>query len=93
MSDPLGIKQDDWNADHYAHAIKSWGLNDIQMKVLKMMMNDIYMDGWGDGVAHKTSLTPQEHRERLTANLKNSWTRLIIKELDEKFEHVEKDDE
>ena len=39
MSDPLGIKQDDWNADYYAHAIKSWSLNDIQMKVLKIMMD------------------------------------------------------
>lgn len=82
MSDPLGIKQDDWNADNYAHAIKSWGLSDMQMKVLKMMMDDIYMDGWGDGVAHKTNLTPNEHRERITNDIKNSWMRLIIEGVD-----------
>ena len=82
MTDPLGIKQDDWNADHYAHAIKSWGLNDTQMKVLKIMMDDIYMDGWGDGVAHRTNLTPDEFRERLTNDMQNSWMRLIVKEVD-----------
>ena len=82
MSDPLGIKQDDWNADYYAHAIKSWSLNDIQMKVLKIMMDDIYMDGWGDGVAHRTSLTPDEHRERLTNDIQNSWMRLIVEGVD-----------
>jgi len=77
MSDPLEIKQDGWNAGHYAHAIQYWGLNDSQMKVLKMMMDDIYMDGWGDGVAHRTNLTPDEYRERLTNDMQNSWTRLI----------------
>lgn len=82
MSDPLGIKQDDWNADHYAHAIKSWGLTEIQIKVLKIMMDDIYMDGWGDGVAHRTNLTPDEYRERLTNDIQNSWTRLIVEGVD-----------
>jgi hypothetical protein len=70
MSDPLGIKQDDWNADHYAHAIKSWGLNDTQMKVLK------------NGVAHRTNLTPDEFRERLTNDIQNSWMRLIVEGVD-----------
>ena len=82
MSDPLGIKQDDWNADRYYYAIKSWGLSDMQMKVLKMMMDDIYMDGWGDGAAHKTNLTPDEFRERLTNDMQNSWMRLIIEGVD-----------
>ena len=82
MSDPLEINQDDWNADDYARAIKSWGLDDIQIKILKIMMNDIYMDGWGDGVAHRTNLTPDEYRERLTNNMQNSWMQLIIEGID-----------
>ena len=82
MSDRLGIEQDDCNAYHYAHTIKSWGLNDTQMKVLKNMMDDIYMDGWGDGVAHRTNLTPDEHRERLVNDIQNSWMRLIFEGVD-----------
>gem|GEM_PF-2849866 len=78
----MGIKLDDWNADHYVHAIKSWGLNDTQMKVLKIMVYDIYMDGWVDGVAHRTNLTPDKYRERLTNDIQNSWTRLIVEGVD-----------
>lgn len=47
-----------------------------------MMMDDIYMDGWGDGVAHRTNLTPDEFRERITNDIKNSWMRLIIEGVD-----------
>ena len=52
------------------------------MKVLKIMMDDIYMDGWGDGVAHRTNLTSDEFRERITNDIQNSWMRLIIEGVD-----------
>jgi hypothetical protein len=75
MSNPL------WDANQFAFTIKSWGLTKAQTKVILRMMDDIYMDGWGDGVAHRTNLTPNEHRERLTNDIQNSWTRLIVEEL------------
>jgi len=75
--DPLGISQNEFGADHFSAMIQGWDLNDDQIKVLQIMMDNIYMDGWTDGIAHRTNLTPKEHRERLTQDIKDSWMRLI----------------
>jgi len=75
MSNPL------WDANQFAYTIKSWGLTETQTKVILKMMDDIYMDGWGDGVAHRYNLTPDEQKERLTKDMQNSWTGLIVEEL------------
>jgi hypothetical protein len=76
--DPLGIRPCEFTADHFSKTIRGWGLNAAQISCLQILMEDIYMDGWSDGVAHRTNLTPKEHKERLIQDLKDSWMRLII---------------
>lgn len=72
------IKPEENVVDAYANFIKSLKLNFNDSLTLETMLVDIYIDGWTDGNAHKSSLNPQEHRERLTEDLTYSWTKEAI---------------
>jgi len=52
-------------------------LPDDDIDKLIKFIDEVYLDGWSDGVAHKTNLTPIEHSERITEDLECSWWRLV----------------
>jgi hypothetical protein len=50
----------------------------VQKLRIQELVQDVYIDGWGDGQAHKPSLTPKEFSERIQKDLEDSWSNLIF---------------
>ena len=83
MNDPLGIKPNEFTSDNYIKLIKLWNLDDTQLCMLRLMIDDVYIDGWTDGNASIGGLSPREYKERISNDIANSWSRLISEGINE----------
>jgi hypothetical protein len=66
----------------YAYFLNELGLNDEQKKLVKALIRHLYIDGWADGNSHGNFLIPKEFTEMIDKDLENSWTNLIIEEME-----------
>lgn len=74
----------EYTCNDWARVIEFWGLtrlSDEEKEKLKNLINDIYIDGWTDGNAHSSALTPLEVSERVENDFNDSWSNMILKEL------------